>query len=144
MEPITDFTKILNAVVEVFNAEASSIGYGSTSMSSLPVKSEDVLEPAVQGGVSPMPVDHCRTLAIYVIAQHVLVYDHFAGRHRLMSTAAVGALFGRQRGTASYLIKRGCAMFSEGVFHSIYAKTVEALTQQGVDLWRPAHRTLCK
>lgn len=96
------------------------------------------------GGVSPQPVDDCRALAMYIIAQHILVKDHFAGRDRLMSVTAVGNTFHRSERLTSRSIAKGCGMLEQECFSRIYADALQRIESHGVDLWRPPHRTLCK
>lgn len=130
-------------MVTVFNDHCRSGVYGPSASESLPVKVEDVMEPHVNGGSSDA-VNDCRKLAVYIIAQHVLVFDRFTGRNRLMTLPAVGGIFGCTKAVARNRLLSCCKLLERPVFARVYSDTIDAVSAAGHELWNTPSRKVCE
>jgi hypothetical protein len=132
---------VIDAVVDSFNSHAKIINYGPVASIGIPVKVQDITELPRVGGQCSQPVEDCRCIALYVVAAHVTVQDHYAKSERQMSYSDVGALFNRpDRSQVSRMIKRACRLLSEPAFSMVYDHSINSLEKAGRKMFNTKKR----
>ncbi len=130
MSEHTSVQLVIDVCVQAFNACAPDLGYSDWSAAQLPVRPCHLTEKGTGYTTSD-----CRQLTTYVIATHYVTRDPFVGRERLLTYSAIGDLFGRTHGWASYALVEACKMLEDPKWKKVYQNMVDALVAQGCELW---------
>lgn len=143
MDQLATIDQATDAVIEAFNSLSADLGYGSRASAWFPIEAKDLVQVPVPGGIGARPVDECRNMAMYVIAQHVLFLDPFRGEVQI-PLGVIGSKFNRSDRSAHKAVKWACRNVKNEPYAAIRQMVIKSLTANGLRLFNTGERFSCE